>query len=252
MFRLYPENQVVASKLAILYMNTKKYRESLNVCDTILKLSPDNKKFLVLKGNVYLKVKQYRNAIIVMKKAESLGDNSFTVQKILGISYYKTGDYIEAANYLKKAIEWQPNDPIVNYYLGASLGMLPVPTDGLPYLEEAVNLLLPPPGIMEKIHSSMANIYYKSGDFNLAIENYKKALKFNPESVEYYLHIASVYDQSLKDSKKALEYYEKFIASLPEKLDPKKGKERYAINLKDYAERRIIKIKEDNFFNNVK
>ncbi len=249
LFSIYPENQVVAYKLSILYRNTKKYRESLNVCDTILRYSPENKKFLSLKGNVYYTATQYRNAIIVMKKLESLGDNSFLTQRILGISYYKKDNYIDAASYLKKALEWHPEDPIVNYYIGASLAMLPLPEEGIPYLTDAIDLLKPPPNVMEKIHQNLANIYHNTQNFNLAIDNYKKALKYNPKSVEYYLHIASVYDQELNNSKAALEYYEKFIASLPEKLDTKKGKERYAINLKEYAERRITAIKEEDFFN---
>ncbi len=250
LFNIYPENQVVAYKLSVLYSNTKKYRESLNVCDTILKYSPGNKKFLTVKGTVYFKAKQYRNAIVVMKRLEKLGDNSFITQRILGISYYKKDDYIEAANYLKKAIEWNPIDPIVNYYLGASLAMLPVPEDGLPYLTEAIELLKPPANVMEKIHHSMAGIYYNTKSYNLSIENYNKALKYNPKNVEYYLHIATIYDQGIKDKKAALKYYEKFISSLPEKLDSKKGRERYAINLKSYAKKRILKIKEDSFFEN--
>ena len=248
LFNIYPENQIVAYKLSVLYSNTKKYRKSLNVCDTILKYSPDNKKFLTVKGTVYFKAKQYRNAIVVMKKLEKLGDNSFITQRILGISYYKKDDFIEAANYLKKAIEWKPDDAIVNYYIGASLGMLPVPEDGLPYLTEAMELLLPPPNVMEKIHFSMANIYHKTQKFDMAITNYKKAIKYNPNNIEYNLHIATVYDLELNNKKLALKYYEKFITSLPEKLDDKKGKERYAINLKKYASRRITSIKEENFF----
>ncbi|GEM_PF-5551934 len=248
LFNTYPENQVVAFKLARLYRNTKRYRESLNVCDTILHYSPENIKFLNIKGGVYFKAGQYRNAIIVMKRVERLGDNSFLTQRILGISYYKKDNYIDAANYLKKAIEWKPDDPIVNYYLGASLGMLPMPEDGIPYLTESIELLQPPSNIMEKIHNSMANIYHKTEKYNLAIDNYKKALKYNPKNVEYYLHIATVYDQGLKNGKAALEYYEKYISSLPEKLDPKNGKERYAINLKKYAARRMVSIKEENFF----
>ncbi len=249
LFNRYPTNQVVAYRLARLYSSSKTYRKSLNVCDTILKYSPENKRFLSLKGSVYFRVNQYRNAIIVMTKLEKLGDNSFITQRILGISYYKKDDFIEAANYLKKALEWKPDDAIVNYYLGASLSMLPVPEDGLPYLKDAIELLLPPSNVMEKIHYSMANIYHKSQEFNLAIDNYKKALNYDPKQVQYILNIATIYDLELKNNKVALKYYEKFISSLPEKLDTKKGKERYAINLKKYAERRITKIKEDNFFN---
>ncbi len=248
LFTLYPENQVVASRLARLFMKTEEYRKSLNVCETILKTSPDNVNFLTLKGRVYFKVAQYMNAIIVMKKLEKLGEHSLTVQRILGISYYKKGDYIDAAKYLKEALEWNPNDAVVNYYLGAALGMLPVPEDGLPYLTDAIALLQPPSHLMEKIHQSMAGIYFNTNNYNLAIENYKKALKYNPEGVEYYLHIASVYDEGVRNKNEALKYYEKFLASLPEKLDPKKGRERYKINLKKYVERRITKIKEDNFF----
>ena len=248
LFKTYPENQVVALKLAKLYLNTKEYRKSLNVCDTILIRSPDNEKFLELKGIVYFKVAQYSNAIFVMKRLERLGDNSFTVQRILGISYYKKGKYIDASIYLKKALEWQPVNPVINYYLGASLGMLPVPTDGLPYLEEAIRLLQPPPNVMKNIHLSMANIYYNSADYKLAIQNYKEALKYDPKSVENYLHIATVYDLELKNKKAALKYYKKYVESLPEDLDPKKGRELYAINLKKYANKRITAIKEDIFF----
>ena len=249
LFKIYPENQVVAYKLSLLYLNTKKYQESLNVCDTMLRHSPENKKFLSVKGNIYYKATQYRNAIIVMKKLESLGDNSFLTQRILGISYYKKDNYIDAASYLKKALAWHPEDAIVSYYIGASLAMLPVPEEGIPYLTEAIELLKPPPNVMEKIHHSLSTIYYNTQNFNLAIDNYKMALKYNPKNIEYYLHIATIYDQELNNSKVALDYYEKFIASLPEKLSTKKGRERYAINLKRYAERRITSIKEKDFFN---
>jgi len=97
------------------------------------------------------------------------------------------------------------------------------------------------------IFNNLATLYLVA-NIDLAIDNYKLALKYNPKSIEYYLHIASVYDQELKKNKAALEYYKKFISSLPEKLDSKKGKERYAINLKKYALRRITSIKEEEFF----
>jgi tetratricopeptide (TPR) repeat protein len=245
---LYPENQVVAYKLAVLYLKIKEYRKSLNVCDTILAYSADNTKFLALKGKVYFNVNQYKNAIIVMKKLENLGDHSYSTHRILGISYFKKNNYTEAVSYLKNVLEIKPNDAIASYYLGASLANLPIPEEGIPYLKEAAEMLQPPAQVMEKIYYNLAMIYRKTEKFNLAVENLKKLMEYNPENIRYYLSIATIYEFNIKNNDEALKYYKKFISSLPPDPDPKKGNERYNIRLKKYAENRITKINENNFF----
>ncbi|NPA35554.1 MAG: tetratricopeptide repeat protein [Chlorobi bacterium] len=244
----YPENQVLSYKLAVIYLRIKEYRKSLDICDTILAHSKNNQRFLMLKGKVYFSVNQYRNAIIVMKKLEKLGDHSYITQRILGISYYKKNDYPEAVSYLKEAIEWNPEDALAHYYLGASLSLLPGPEEGIPYLKKAEEILQPPAQIMEKIYTYLAAIYSNTGKFNLAVDNYKKALKYNPQNIRYYLTIATIYEFDIHNKNKALSYYKKFVSSLPPAPDPENGKDRYTIKLKEYAENRILKIKEENFF----
>jgi tetratricopeptide (TPR) repeat protein len=248
LFDLYPANQLIGYRLAHLHYKQKEFRECLNICDTLLVSSPNNMRFLNLKGLTYFSADQYKNALIVYRKIEELGDSSFITKKHIGVSHYKLENYPDAIDQLKRAMERKNDDPEVNFFLGASLGQSLHPEDGIMYLFRTQQLIAPSPSLMESIYQKLAGIYYDTKNYKKAIEGYKTAFRYNNKQVQYLYRIASIYDHDINDQELAINYYEQFLMALPDELNPKKGQERYAIQLSEVTKTRIAFLKEEQFF----
>ncbi len=80
-----------------------------------------------------------------------------------------------------------------------------------------------------KVHYNMGNSYVKKGEYTSAVQEYKEALKQLPNDADTYYNLAFVYDQYLKDSKTALDYYQKYLELEPEATDQDVVKERIRV-----------------------
>ncbi len=64
-------------------------------------------------------------------------------------------------------------------------------------------------------HIGKARAFYHQANYLKAVEMYQKALALDPENADAYLQIGIIYDDNLKDEKKAIYCYRKYLA-----LDP--------------------------------
>ncbi|TRX72682.1 lipopolysaccharide assembly protein LapB [Carboxylicivirga sp. M1479] len=185
----------------------------------------------------------------MFQRLEAQGDSSFMTKKHLGITLYRLENFDKATVYLKAAFKIKDTDPEVAFFLGASLGQSNQPMEGCYYLYLAQSLIKPSPALMEKTNVKLALIHFDTGHYQMAINYYHEAFKYDNKA-QYLYRQAVIYDYQLKDLKNAKEMYELFISSLPEDLNPKKGNDRYAIQLKTVASKRLTALTEEDFFRN--
>ncbi|MBK3517578.1 tetratricopeptide repeat protein [Carboxylicivirga marina] len=245
----HPDNQKIALRLANVYYRQKMYVECHDLCMPYIDKLDNNKNFLLVAGLANFKNGSNHNVKVMFKRLEAQGDSSFLTKKHLGIALYRLEDFNNAISYLKAAFKIKDMDPEVAFFLGSALGQSNQPQKGIHYLYLAQQLIKPSPVLMEKTHVKLAMIYNDMGKSKIAINHYHEAFKYDNKP-QYLYRQASIYDYQLKDAEKAQEMYQLFIDVLPEELNPKKGNERYAIQLKDVASKRLASLKEEDFFKN--
>lgn len=244
----YPDNQSIALKLGRYLYSKKRYPECNELCTIFLDKNPHHRRFLLLGGLANFEAGAHANTLLLFKRLETQGDSSFITKKHLGITYYRMENYEKAINYLYAAMDYNTEGPEVNFFLGSSLGQSNSPHRGIPYLLRAIDLISPSPSTMEKVYNKLAMIHYDTGEYQVALDYYQKAYKHAPFSTQYIYHQATIYDHNLNDLNKARELYQKFLHHTPKDLDPKKGNELYAIQLKKVVENRLRELDEDAFF----
>ncbi|WP_439182940.1 tetratricopeptide repeat protein [Carboxylicivirga taeanensis] len=245
-----PNNQKIAIRLANLYYNDKQYVECHDLCVPFIERLNNNKNFLLIAAMANFKNGSNHNVVVMLKKLEAQGDSSFLTKKHLGIASYRLENYDNAIQYLQKAFKLKDNDPEVAFFLGAALGQSNQPLDGKFYLLLAQELIKPSPALMEKTNLKLALMHFDSGHYQAAIDYYNEAYSFAPSNHHYLYRQASICDYQLKNYPKARELYQQFIDVLPNELNPKKGNDLYAIQLKEVASKRLNTLIEEAFFRN--
>jgi tetratricopeptide (TPR) repeat protein len=116
-------------------------------------------------AKIYIESERYPEAVEALRKVEAAKpkdkDINLTVYKSLGFSFFQMKDYEGAVSAWEKALAFK-EDPKVFYFLGLS--------------------------------------YYKKGQFQKSIRNYKKSAELNPDDWETFYNLAvSYYDNGLYD-----------------------------------------------------
>lgn len=244
----YPTNQKVGCRLGQAYYGKKKYVECFDLSMHFVDTLGYSKRFLTMAALASFKSGANGNTVKLFKRMEAKGDSSFITKKHIGIAYYRMENYDLSLPYLYAAFDMKDDDPEVCFFLGASLGQSSTPLRGKPYLEMAAMLISPSPDLMGNIHLKLALIHEDSGNFTKAIAHYDSAYRFSPDAIQYLYNQAVIYDYNLDSPQKAQELYERFLSSLPDTLDSKKGNDLYKIRLKEIVDNRLNTMAEDQFF----
>lgn len=168
----------------------------------------------------YQGLKQMDKALEYYKKALALAPTNSDIAYNIGAIYVNNQNYNEAKNYFERALKLNPNNVNAKEAL---LDMKEVISqtsvqDAVALIEhqqydDALKLLnkaLAEDPNNPDAYYYRATVYDAKTNYLLAINDYKKSLKFNPnQPVTNYL-IAIDYE-NLKDIKSALEYYQRFL-----------------------------------------
>lgn len=172
--------------LAGAYQGLKQPDKALEYYKKALAMSPSNADIAYSIGAIYVNMQRYNEAKTYFERTLALNPNNTMAKEALldmkevlsqtgvqdAVALIDHQQYDDALKLLNKALTENPNNPDAYYY--------------------------------------RATVYDAKTNYLLAINDYKKSLKFNPDQpVTNYL-IAIDYD-NLKDIKNALEYYQRFI-----------------------------------------
>jgi tetratricopeptide (TPR) repeat protein len=238
------------NKLANFYVKNKDFVKAILVCDGVLANDSLNKKFNRIKGIAGFNNADFDVAYVSFKRLIEQGDSGKFVLKHLGISELKTSMFDSAREHLLMAYQEDSTDLEINYYLGKAFLNSPNPEKGLFYFNRVDSLMQPDPKILSSLYFEKQSIYSALGNFPEALKNYELAYQYHPKP-EYIFYMASIYQYKLNDKKKAVEYYERFLALLPPSPQSEThisdGKQK-VVSLSQIAQRNIVDLKEDLFF----
>ena len=214
-----PKHVPTISKKADILLSAKQYIPVINMSREYLKEDPDNMTILPIYGLALHLQGNYPLSLEQFEHQRKLGDDSYALHYYLGLNHYMMNKWPRAIEELEKAYQIDSSDVTLVYQLANAKShitiMKSMESSGLnPESErlyaKALEMLQPSPTILHNIYGSMAMARHKIEQFEDAIKYYELSYKYNPKNISALSSIGYCYER-MKNYKKALEYYERYI-----------------------------------------
>lgn len=236
-FRLNPKSVKVALQLSSVYMKARQHISARRVLEQVLAIKPHLPAPWIRLGEIALTEETYDVAEESFRNAMACGDSSAANLRNLGVSLYLLNRYDEAESYLLRSFKADSTDGMNAFYLGMVRQQEENWDESLMYLNKAADLM--GQEMVAEIYSQIAADYDRMNRDDEALQTYRLVRTLAPKKREVLFHLAALYDNYLKDSKRALSFYEQFLTQLEDGDLPQ---------MKSYADVRIREIREKLFF----
>lgn len=117
--------------------------------------------------------------------------NDISMLKLSGKVYLGLKEYSSALNSFNKAVQQLPNDKMLLYYTGKSLRLSNKPYQALEILKKSIFMGNESPDVYYEVGLCNHSLRY----FEKAIENFKYALLFDPDSASYWASLGATYQR---------------------------------------------------------
>ena len=210
---LKPMNEAVVSKAANILLEAKEYDAVMAMADDYLALDPDNPTVSSIRGLDFFLMGEYDSSLVVFKRLEDRGQDTYPLHYYLGQSYRYTNVPYMADRELRAAWALDSSDANLAWTIAAVQAEIHYPYDRSvkKWLDKANELVQPDSSFISKLHQQYALGEAKEGRYTKAIEHYETAYRYNPSFISALSSIGYCYEL-LKDYKKALTWYEKYLA----------------------------------------
>ncbi len=214
-----PKHVPTLSKKADILLSEKKYIPVIDMCREYLDEDPDNMTMLPIYGLALHLQGSYPLSIRQFEHQRNLGDDSYAVNYYLGLNHYMMDNWPRAVEELEKAYQIDSSDVTLVYQLAHARSHMPIMTglesrrlnpESERLYSKALEMLHPSPVMMHNIYGSMAMARHTIEHYADAIKYYELSYKYNPKNISALSSIGYCYER-LKNYKKALEYYERYI-----------------------------------------
>lgn len=209
-------NSQILSKAYNAY-NNGDYNSAINLYSSVTEKNADV--MLGLAG-AYQGLKQNDKALEYYKQALQLSPSNSDIAYSIGALYVNAQNYTQAKSYFQRALSINPNNSLakdaladMNEVISQTNVQDAVKLIEHQQLDDALKLLnksLADNPNNADAYYYRATIYDAQNKYHLAIDDYKKSIKLNPEQPVTNYMIAIDYE-NLQDIKSALTYYNKFI-----------------------------------------
>lgn len=246
------DDQTVA-RIANIFNNNNQFADAVMVSERYLLTDTTSIDVIRQNAKAYCLTGDYKKAIERYESLKRLGDRSFMTYFYLGVSYYGDNWFYGSYENLLEAYRLNPTDVNLLYYFGKSAARTSWKKEGAEYMEEAVRIATPADSLLIRLQKGLIECYKYSGETSKKIAAMEKLYQMNRDYKLFY-QIANDYDWA-KEYKKAVTYYEKYMTLAPkEEREPiydQDGKlVEDAVTTFQRAERRVNKIKAEDFFKN--
>lgn len=173
-----------------------------------LRFYPNDVSFINLKALALFNNNQYAEAIPFFERLIELGETKEFVYTKLAHCYYKAWDFEKAKSTYKTLIEMDAYNHEAYYNLGSVFYKDRQNDSALIYVKKAIEVQ---EVTFEKEYNFMAGLFRAEENLKPALKYYKLAHAEAPEEPRFYYQICAMIDQTTKDPKVKLKYYEDFI-----------------------------------------
>lgn len=162
----------VFSSLGYCYSSLGKYPESLDFYLKTLQVAPDDQENLINLASIYAKMGENLKALEIMKKLLLVNPYDINILNNIAWIYENLQDYGEAEKYYSRGLALDAENPELMYNMVCCLNK----QDKYGEAIEVINKLKNIPEWSRVAWSSLAQIYEKTGESELAVDCYNKAL----------------------------------------------------------------------------
>jgi tetratricopeptide (TPR) repeat protein len=207
---LFPQSQI---HLGYLYDRSGDRVASKKVIQDALQIKNKDLGLYRFLASLYEKEKNYKEAIVVLNQALAISPGDEDTQFYLGIIYDKAGQYEESIKAMQAVLKINPKNADALNYIGYTYADRDINLDEAEKIIKEALTLKPNDGY---IMDSLGWVYYKKGQYEKAMAELLKAVKYAPQDPVIAEHLGDAY---LKNNlpEKAIEMYDKSL-----KLDPSK------------------------------
>lgn len=211
--RLNPNQVEAQALLADIYLRQRDYSAAVPAFQKALELDGSQANVAYGLGISLMRTQKFAEAAAAMEKAITLNVATKEVFFDLGSVYEEQRDFAKAAEAYVRFLETKPVNS-ANGYL--RLGMARMQ---LQQFEGAVEALLETQKIQPqdiKTNYSLAEALWRSGQFDLAEQTYRRLAEINPQDATvYYGQIVKMYDE-VKQNEKAIAAAQKIVEINPQ------------------------------------
>jgi protein O-mannosyl-transferase len=166
-------------------------------------------------GNVYEKENMYDEAIKTYRKAISLNPQNSSPHHNLGLIYYKKGLVENALKEFKEAIRINPSYALAHHKIGVIYYNQNRYNEAIEEYKKSIDI---DPNYAPS-YDSLGVIYAQKGLYDEALQNCLTALKIDPNFADAHKNIGIIYASMVKDYKKAIEHFERYLELKPDTKD---------------------------------
>lgn len=185
-------------------------------CGSTLKQKKEEGSIHYRLGAVHLNERNYTEALKELTLAVEKDPGDPNYHNALGLAYFYKKMNKEAISSMKRAIELNPK--FSEAYVAISAVYLDERRwdDAIKSTQAALkNIFYSTP---EYAHFNMGKAYFGKGDYQAAVESYKKAIEANPDYPVAYYSLGAAYEKT-NSLKEAAAAYELAVKNFPEYVD---------------------------------
>jgi len=214
------ERNILAIKnLAYLCMVAKESETAIRLLTRGIETDSTDMDLFARRAQIYFSINYNKRALDDYLVLLASGDSSEFNLKRAGIGYSNNMQPKVAIIYLLKAYQIDSTDYETCSYLGQCYFNLEDIKNSIRYYNRTIKILSRVNGQMALTYSLLAMSQKSDGLYSDAIASYLNSLHVF-EDPTIYMVIANIYDENLKDSKRAILYYQKFLDNLKKSKGP--------------------------------
>lgn len=218
--RLFPADQVAASKLVEYFFRDENWDAADSLSALILQNDtlPD---VCRIRGDLLYRQKKYDEAFRCFEYMIRTTRNNPGYFRKAGICLFMKGEPEPAIALLSIANALRPDDDVTCYYLSAAYRETGNIKQSEAFLQCAIDN-----SINENIslyYSQLSKLYENNKKFTKALTALRNAYKYSdkksPESATYQYEMGRMYEVYMKDTTKAIEYYDNYLDAYSDTAD---------------------------------
>ena len=233
-----PKNINAIKNLSYLYASTFSVDTATRLLTKGIKIDPTDMDMYARRAALNYSIYSFKKALDDYLKIINSGDSSALNLKRAGIAYANTGRSDEAVRFLGKAFERDTLDFEIVSNLAVNYSRLKDYKNSIYYYKFVLKRLTPAIPQLGLNYLLLAEVLKSDNQYVEAIEAYLKSQEFRSDN-GVYMSIANLYDEKLKDTPKALHYYEMYLEK------QRKSKETYDADYTDSIKQRIEYLKKN-------
>lgn len=208
-----------------LCLTHESFQVGIDVIDAGLNQLPNSSALYVARGILYVQMAQYAKGEADFETANRLDPRAAPAAIAQGLAQMQESKLPQALATVQAQVKQHPKDPFLYYMVAQVITQNGAPP-GSPQFKEAVDaasqaVALKPDFVLAR--DVLGNLYLKAGQFDLAIEQGRRALKENPSDDTALYHLIQALQKSKSAAKSEIPDLVKRLAALRQESKKKEA-----------------------------